>query len=296
MVSLLTFFAFQVIPGDSAVASLGTTATKEAIEALREELGLNENVFIRFFTWMASTLKGDFGVSLQYNIPVKSLIGERLPATLGLALISTAIILIFSIPLGVLSAEKEGSFLDRVITLLTHTFMAIPPFFLGMIITLIFGFTLKWFVPGKYVSPSENLGGFLGFMIFPALAIAIPKIAMVAKFLRSSIVRQLKQDYVRTARSKGNKEHTILYRHVLKNALIPVITFIAIVIAEIMTGSIIVEQVFGLPGLGRLLVTSISNRDFPVVQIIILYIAFTVVVINFIVDILYRYIDPRVRV
>jgi peptide/nickel transport system permease protein/oligopeptide transport system permease protein len=296
MVSFLTFIAFQVIPGDSAVTSLGTNATEEAIDALREELGLNENVLVRFFTWIGNTLQGDFGKSFQYELPVKSLVGDRMPVTLWLSLLSIIIILIVSIPLGILTAKKEGGFIDRLITLITNTSMAIPPFFLGMIITLVFGFVLKWFIPGRYVNPSDNFGQFIRFMIFPALAIGIPKIAMVVKFLRSSVLRQLKQDYVRTARSKGQKENTILYRHVLKNALIPVITFIAMVIADIMAGSIIIEQVFGLPGLGRLLVTSISNRDYPVVQIIILYIAAVVVIVNFIVDILYQYIDPRVRV
>jgi peptide/nickel transport system permease protein/oligopeptide transport system permease protein len=296
LVSFLTFIAFQVIPGDSAITSLGTNATEEAILALREELGLNENIVVRFFTWAGNTLQGDFGKSFQYELPVKTLVGDRLPVTLWLSLLSILMILMVSIPLGILTARREGGFLDRMITLITNTSMAIPPFFLGMLITLIFGFVLKWFTPGKYVSPSEHFGQFLNYLIFPALAIAIPKIAMIVKFLRSSVLRQLKQDYVRTARSKGHKENTILYGHVLKNALIPVITFMAMVIADIMAGSIIVEQVFGLPGIGRLLVTSISNRDYPVVQIIILYIAAIVVTINFIVDIIYQYIDPRVKV
>lgn len=296
LVSFLTFIAFQVIPGDSAITSLGTNATEEAILALREELGLNENIVVRFFTWAGNTLQGDFGKSFQYELPVKTLVGDRLPVTLWLSLLSILMILMVSIPLGILTARREGGFLDRMITLITNTSMAIPPFFLGMLITLVFGFVFKWFTPGKYISPSEHFGQFLYYLIFPALAIAIPKIAMIVKFLRSSVLRQLKQDYVRTARSKGHKENTILYGHVLKNALIPVITFMAMVIADIMAGSIIVEQVFGLPGLGRLLVTSISNRDYPVVQIIILYIAAIVVTINFIVDIIYQYIDPRVKV
>jgi len=149
---------------------------------------------------------------------------------------------------------------------------------------------------GRYVDPKENFALFLGYMIYPALANAIPKAAMVLKFLRSSIIRQLQMDYVRTARSKGNLENAILYRHVLKNAFIPVLTFIAMIIAETLAGSIMIEQVFSLPGLGRLLVMAISNRDYAVVQIIVLYIAAIIVVINFIVDVLYQWIDPRVRV
>jgi len=295
LVSFFTFIAFQIIPGDSATSALGTSATKESIEALREKMGLNDNIFIRYFGWLGSSLRGDFGMSSQ-NLPVNSLVGGRMPVTLWLAIISIVIIVIISIPLGILAAKKEGGLLDRMIVLLTHTTMAIPPFFLGIIITLVFGIALKWFTPGSYISPSDNFGQFIRFMIFPALAIAIPKIAMVVKFLRSSVLRQMQLDYVRTARSKGNLESVILYRHVLKNALIPVITFFAMVVADVLAGSIIVEQVFGLPGIGRLLVTSISNRDYAVVQVIIVYIAFVVVTINFVVDMLYQRIDPRIRV
>jgi peptide/nickel transport system permease protein/oligopeptide transport system permease protein len=295
LVSFFTFIAFQIIPGDSATALLGTSATKEAIEALREEMGLNENVLLRFISWLGNSLQGDFGISTQHKVSVARLIGERLPVTIWIALLSIVIILIISIPLGIVAAGKKGKLVDQIITFLLHTSMAIPPFFLGIIITLLFGILLKWFTPGRYVGPKDNFIQFIRYIIFPAIAIAIPKIAMVVKFLRSSVIRQMKLDYVRTARSKGNQEKRILYKHVLKNAFIPVLTFIAMVIADVLAGSIIIEQVFGIPGLGRLLVTAISNRDFPVVQVIILYIAAVVVVINFIVDLLYQCIDPRVR-
>lgn len=296
LVSFFTFMAFQIIPGDSAISSLGTSATTEAIEALREKMGLNENVFLRYFHWLSNTVKGDFGMSSQFNLPVSSLMNERMPVTLWLAVLSIGMILIVSIPMGILSAKHEGGLPDRMITLFNHTVMAIPPFFLGIIITLVFGIVFRWFTPGAYTAPSDNFGLFIRFMIFPALAMALPKIAMVVKFLRSSVIRQLKLDYVRTAKSKGNTPTVILYRHVLKNAFAPVITFLGMIIADVLAGSIIIEQVFGLPGLGRLLVMAISNRDFAVVQVIILYIATTVIVINFTVDMLYQWIDPRVRV
>lgn len=296
VVSFLTFIAFQIIPGDSAIAQLGTNATDESIEALREAMNLNGNVLIRYGKWISNVFTGDFGISSQYKIPVNSLILERMPVTIWLAVLSFAFIVVLSIPLGIIAAKKEGEAADRIISFFTHTGMGIPPFFLGIIITLLFGFILKWFTPGRYIGPKENFGSFLGYMIYPALANAIPKAAMVLKFLRSSIIRQLQMDYVRTARSKGNLENPILYRHVLKNAFIPVLTFIAMIVAETLAGSIMIEQVFSLPGLGRLLVMAISNRDYAVVQIIVLYIAATIVVINFIVDMLYQWIDPRVRV
>lgn len=295
LVSVFTFVAFQIIPGDSASAMLGMNATEEAVEALREELGLNKNIVVRYGNWVVNALRGDFGTSLQYNMPVKALIANRLPVTIWLAVLSILLIILTSIPLGILSARKEGGVGEGIILSWIHTTMAIPPFFLGILITLVFGIILKWFVPGGYVSPSSNFSEFLRFMIFPALSVAIPQIAMVVKFLRGSLLKEMQLDYVRTARSKGSTNTRILYRHVLINAFIPIITFLGMVLADVLAGSIIIEQVFGLPGLGRLLITSISNRDFMVVQGIILYVVTTVVCINFVVDILYRRIDPRIR-
>lgn len=296
LVSLITFLAFQVIPGDSVLISLGTNATEEAVLQRREELGLNENVFIRYIKWLGGALKGDFGNSSQYHVKVSSLLIDRLPITMWLTVIAVFFILIISIPLGVLISKKAGGLLDQIISLLNQIAMAIPPFFLGIIITLIFGFVFRLFTPGKFYYPEEDFAKFISFMIFPALAISIPKIAMVVKFLRSSILRELDKDYVRTAKSKGHTREGIMYRHVLKNALAPVITFIAMVIADVLANSIIIEQVFGIPGMGRLLVMSISNRDYAVVQAIVLYIVTIIVVLNFIVDILYQYLDPRVRI
>lgn len=296
IVSFLTFVVFQIIPGDSAIATLGTDATPEAIEALREEMGYNDPIPVRYINWMKGVIKGDFGTSTKYNESVTTLIKDRLPVTFWLAILSLIIILVISIPLGILSARKQGKILDEVVSFITQISMSIPPFFLGIVITLIFGILLQWFVPGKYISYKENFTGFLQFLIYPAITIAIPKIGMVVKFLKSSVIRQLNLDYVRTAYSKGNEERTVLYKHVLKNALIPVVTFFAMIIADVLAGSIIVEQVFNLPGLGRFLVVAISNRDFSVVQAIVMYIAFIVIFINFLVDIVYQRIDPRVRI
>jgi peptide/nickel transport system permease protein len=295
LVSVFTFVAFQIIPGDSASTMLGMNATEEAVEALREELGLNKNVVVRYGNWVKDALRGDFGTSLQYKVPVKTLIADRLPVTIWLGVLSILLIIIIAIPLGILSTRKEGGMGEGLILSCIHTVMAIPPFFLGILITLVFGIILKWFTPGGYVSPSEDFRRFFKFMIFPALSIAIPQIAMLIKFLRGSLLRELQLDYVRTAKSKGSTNTRILYRHVLKNALITIITFLGMVLADVLAGSIIIEQVFGLPGLGRLLITSISNRDFMVVQGIILYIVITVVCINFVVDIIYQRIDPRIR-
>lgn len=295
-VSLITFVAFQVIPGDSAVAKLGMDATKEQIEALRESMGLNDPILMRYGRFLKGAAVGNFGTSTQYNVEVASLISQRLPVTAWLAALSVVFMVVISIPLGLLCARKENGWVDRTITFLSQTFMAIPPFFLGILITLVFGIILKWFVPGRFIPISQDFGGFLRYMIFPALAISIPKIAMLTKFLKTSLLRELSFEYVRTAKSKGLKKKQIMTKHVLKNALIPVITFFGMLVADALAGSIVVEQVFNLPGMGRMLVTAIANRDFPVVSAAVLYIAAIVILINFIVDMTYQKVDPRIRI
>ncbi len=295
-ISLITFTAFSVIPGDAATAKLGTNATPEQAQQLREEMGLDDPIPVRYVNWLAGALHGDFGDSYQYSgVTVAALMAGRLPVTALLALMSLVMILVISVPLGILSARFAGRWLDTVINQLSQITMAVPAFFLGIVLTYIFGLILHWFQPGAFVEPGEDFWGCAGFLVFPAIAVALPKIAMVIKFLRNSVLSEMPKDYVRTAYSKGNKEHRVLYVHILRNALIPVITFIAMVIAEIMAGSIIVEQVFGIPGIGRLLITSISARDYPVVQAIVTYITAIVVIVNFIVDVLYQLVDPRVK-
>ena len=295
IVSVLTFIIFQVIPGDSALSKLGVNADTESVEALREELGLNLSLTQRFFSWFGGVLIGDFGVSIQYGLPVRELLAARLPVTLWLALLSIVITTVISVPLGFISARKQGGAADRIIFYSTQTFMAIPPFFLGILLTLLFGIVLKFFTPGAYADYKDGFFAFLGYLIYPAIAMAIPKIAMLVRFLRSSMIRELGKNYVRTARSKGNNRKQILFAHVLKNAIIPVVTFFGMIIADILAGSVIIEQVFNLPGIGRMLITGILNRDFIVVQAIVLYIATAVLLCNTIVDLLYHKIDPRVK-
>lgn len=300
IVSVAAFIAFQIIPGDVVTSILGTESTPEREAQLREELGLNQPPVQRYFSWMGGVLQGDLGVSYRYSknmnemMPVAELIGDKLPVTLWLAAISLVLIVLVSIPLGVFWARSKSKVLDVVMGIGTQTAMAIPSFFLGILVTYFFGIFLRWFVPGGYVSYQKNFFGFLGYLIFPAISIAIPKIAMTARFLRNSMLTEMDADYVRTAYSKGCSERRVMYGHVLRNAMMPVVTFLGMIIAEIIAGSIVVEQVFGLPGVGRLLISSVSTRDFPVVQILILYITFVVIFVYFLVDILYRVIDPRI--
>ena len=282
LVSVAAFLAFQVIPGDVVRSILGTEATPEREAQLREELGLDKPPVERYISWADDVLHGDFGVSYRYSknmnemMSVKELIGDKLPVTLYLAVISFVMIVLVSIPLGVLWAKCGSRFLDAVFGVLTQVTMAVPSFFLGILVTYLCGIVLKW-------------------LLFPAISIALPKIAMTARFLRNSMLTEMKLDYVRTAYSKGCSKNQVMFGHVLKNAMMPVITFLGMMIAEILAGSIVVEQVFALPGIGRLLISSVGTRDLPVVEILILYITFVVIFVYFIVDILYRVIDPRIR-
>lgn len=300
LVSVAAFLAFQIIPGDVVGAILGTEATPEREEQLREELGLNDPPVKRYFDWMTGVLQGDLGVSYRYSknmsemMPVAELIGDKLPVTLMLALLSLILIVAVSIPLGVWWAKSRSRVLDAVLGVATQAAMAVPSFFLGILVTYLFGIVFRLFSPGGYVSYRDDFAGFLGYLVFPALSIAIPKIAMTARFLRNSMLTEFGSDYVRTAYSKGCSRRRVMYRHVLKNSMMPVITFLGMIIAEIVAGSIVVEQVFGLPGIGRLLISSINSRDLPVVEILILYITFVVIFVYFLVDILYRVIDPRI--
>lgn len=185
---------------------------------------------------------------------------------------------------------------DRIITVVNQIIMAVPPFFAGILITFVFGMIFRLFTPGGYVSYQINIGKFVGYLFFPSLAIALPKAAMAVKLLRSSVISEMKLDYVRTAYSRGNSKRSVLYRHVLKNAMIPVITFLGMALSDMIAGSIIIEQVFGIPGLGRILLTSISNRDYPVVMAVIVCIAALVLVVNMVVDVIYGLVDPRISV
>lgn len=296
LISAMTFGAFSVIPGDASVSKLGTEATQEQIETLREEMGLDQPVAKRYVSWVVHAVQGDFGESLRYSgTTVKELLKERLPVTVLLAVIALVMMFVVSVPLALLSVRFRNGWQDTLISQLVQIIMAVPSFFLGILLTYLFGIALHMFQPGKFINPSEDFWECVRYLIFPAMAIALPKGAMVIRFIRGAVLGEMKQEYVRTARSKGNGKNRILYVHVLRNALIPVITFAAMIAAQVLAGSIIVEQVFSVPGIGRLLVSSISARDYPVVQAIVMYITAIVVVMNFAVDVLYQIADPRVK-
>ncbi len=295
LVSFLVFLCFTVIPGDPAIARLGTDATPEAIEMLREEMGLNRPFLVRYADWLLSFARGNFGDSYSYSMSVADLLLDKVPITLAMSLMSIAMIVVISIPLGLYTARHEGSVIDKLIYALNQVIMAVPPFFSGILITLLFGIFLKLFTPGGYVSYTTDVTGFLGYLFFPSIAIALPKIAMTVKLLRSELIEEKKQDYARTAYSRGNHTGGVLYKHVLKNAMLPIITFLGMAFTDMIAGSIVVEQVFSIPGIGRILLTSISRRDYPVVMAVVVCLAAVVIVVNGVIDIIYQWIDPRIR-
>lgn len=295
-VTFFVFLSFHVISGDPASSMLGTEATPQKVATLREELGLNDPVLVQYGRWAAGLLHGDMGTSYSYRMPVTGMVANKIPVTITLTLMAFVLMVVISIPLGIYTAKHEGGVVDRVIYIINQIIMAIPPFFSGILITLIFGRIFKLFTPGGYVSYEKDFAGFVGYLFFPAVAIALPKAAMAVKLLRSSVIKEAKLDYVRTAYSRGNRTNDVLYKHVLKNALIPVVTFLGMALADMIAGSIIIEQVFSIPGLGRILLTSISNRDYPVVMAVIVCIAVLVLVVNMAVDLIYGLIDPRITV
>lgn len=295
LVSFIAFLLFQIVPGDPVTSMLGTEYSEERAESLREELGINKPVIVRYVNWLTDFVKGDFGISYKYKMPVSRLISDKMPVTMYLAVITLIVIVVISIPLGVFMARFGHRKVSKIFDIVNQSVMAVPSFFLGIMITIIFGLVLKWFTPGKYVSYRDDFNGFIMYLIPAAFAVAIPKIAMMVKFLKNSLIREMDSDYVRTAYSKGAGENRVLFCHVLRNGLMPAITLLGMIIAEIMAGSIVVEQVFNLPGLSAILVSSVSTRDYPVVQAIVVYIAFVVIITNCIVDILYHIIDPRVK-
>ncbi len=279
LISLMTFVAFHVIPGDPARLILGTSASEEAVEALREKLGTNLPLTVQYRNWIAGFLRGDFGTSIKYRMPVAALMHDRIPVTTLLGVMALVLIL-------------PGEHVLNFINILGISF---PNFFLSIIFIWIFGLTLHWFTPGRYITFDRDWAGCLRFMFWPALSVAIPQTAVLVKYVRTAMLEQLREDYVRTARGKGVGETAILYVHVFKNAIVAVVPLIGMIIASVLSGSIIIEQVYGIPGIGKLLISSVTSRDFPLTQTLVVYIAVIIVVINFLVDIVIQIIDPRIR-
>ena len=295
VVSLLVFAAFSIIPGDAARVMLGPDASQAQVDLLRAQLGLDKPLIVRYGTWMLGVFTFNPGISYAYHVNVSELIAQRLPVTLGMSAIAMIMVIVISYPLAVLSARRPGRIGDQICSVIGHILFAIPPYVASLLLILMASSVFSLLTVGNYVTPSEDFIGYVGCLILPSFTIALPKIAMSFKFLRSSIIEQKAADYVRTSKSHGLSDFKIMMRHVLPNSNVSSITVISIILSDILGGSLIVEQVFNLPGLGRLLLSAISRRDFPLLSGIVFYLALITVLLYFISDIAASLADPRIR-
>jgi peptide/nickel transport system permease protein len=294
LVALMSFMILQLIPGDPALAMAGTDASPEQIAALRESLGLNRPLWEQAVTWFAGVLHGDLGRSITTNRPVLDLVWDRLGATLSLGIL-LLIAIPFGVGLGVAAALVRGTLGDLAVSLTALLGLSLPSFWVGLMAILAFSVHLGWLPSMGYTPLEAGFGPWLRSLILPALVVGTTQIALLARISRSTMLDVLKLDYVRTARAKGLPERKVVVRHALRNALIPIVTVIGMMLSLLIAGAVVTESVFAIPGIGRLVVQSILARDYPVVQGVLLLTAATFVFINMAVDILYTVIDPRVR-
>lgn len=295
LVSLMIFLVFQVLPGNPAEIILGVEADENQVLQLEKELGIDKPMPERYFDWLKDLARGDMGKSLKYGVDVRDLFLARFPVTLFLTLYSLFLTILVGIPFGIWIASKDNKWYSAPIAALTQVGISMPSFWLAFILILTFSLRLKLFPSFGYDVMGGTFFDKLYKFFLPSFAIAIPNIATVVRYLRTAILDQVRKDYVRTARVKGNSLNAILYKHVLRNALIPVITILGIILTSSVGGSIVVENVFALPGLGSPIVQSVSSRDFPLIQSLVVVVAAMIIFINFFIDILYRCIDPRIR-
>lgn len=295
LVSVGVFSLIHLTPGDPVTIMLGEERRPEIIEQTRHELGLDQPVPVQYATWLGRVLQGDLGTSIRTKQPVSQLIAQRIPATAQLAVVSIVLALLIAIPAGVISAVKRGTVLDMATTTISLLGVAVPSFFLGILLIFLFSLTLRWLPPTGYVNLFVDPVTSMKLMVMPALTLGAGAAAVITRIARSSLLEVLDQEYVRTARAKGLREAIVVRRHALRNALIPVVTVTGLSAGHLLGGAVIVEQVFALPGLGRLAVDNIFNRDFPVVQGVVLLLAVVFLAVNFIVDLLYAALDPRIK-
>lgn len=295
LVSLITFGVFQILPGNPAYIILGVDADPLQIEALSESMGLNLPLAARYFNWVRDLFVGDLGMSYRYQQPVSQLLTASLEVTGSLAVVTIILTAAIGIPAGIWLGGHSGKKYSVPLSMLSQVSLSIPAFCMGVFLIHIFAIRLKWLPSFGFVAWSESPAQWLRSLILPALSLSLGSAAVLIRYVKVSIVSQQKQDYVRTAYSKGLRRHRVLYRHVVRNSLIPVITILGMTMADILGGSIIVENVFALPGIGRLISVSITSRDLPLLQGLTMYLAVIVVICNFAVDMIYSVIDPRIR-
>ncbi len=295
VVSLAIFIVLMVIPGDPAQIILGVHATPETLRSLRQKMGLDRPAALQYLDYMRRLVRGDLGRSISYDVPIGALILSRLRVTVPLAVLSLIFAIALSIPTGIYSAVHRNRIGDYGVMVLSQVGLAVPAFWAGILLILFFAVTLHWFPAGGFedwvASPVKALRS----LLLPAFSLAFVRAAVLSRMTRSSMLEVLSEDYIRTAVSKGLPKRVIIYRHALRNAIIPIVTLVGLQAGDLLAGAIIIENVFHLPGIGRLVFEAIGRRDLPVIQGIVLFVAAVIVVINFAIDVTYQYLDPRVH-
>jgi peptide/nickel transport system permease protein len=294
VVALFVFGLLYLAPGDPAAMIAGDQATPAQIETIRSSLGLDRPFAVRFVTWIIGVVQGDFGNSLFSGQSVASMIVQRIPATLSLMILTLIISISVAAPLGVLAASRQGSWLDRAVSAFAVLGFSLPVFVLGYILAYVFALRLGWFPVQGYAAPSQGFGAYVGHLVLPAVTLSGGYIALITRISRSAMLDALSQDYVRTAKAKGLPRRSVLFIHALKNAALPIVSIIGVGVAALIGGAVVTESVFGIPGLGRLVVDALLRRDYPIIQGVVLVSSFAYIAVNLGVDILYMLIDPRI--
>jgi peptide/nickel transport system permease protein len=299
LVTLMVFLTMRLLPGDPILMYMTMrdveSSSQEQIDKMRKEFGLDKPVMVQYVHWVSGALRGDLGTSILNRSSVSAELKRRVPITFYLASLSLLLSVVVSIPLGVISAMRRGSWLDTLVTTVANMGVTVPVFWLGILLVYVFGLTLKWLPVFGYTSPFTNFWVSLKQVIMPVFCLAVFSIASSMRQTRSSMLEVIRQDYIRTARAKGLKERVIVMRHALKNAMIPVVTLTGMTVRYLFGGAVLVETVFNIPGMGRMTVDGIMSQDYPVVQGAVLIIAITILLSNLIVDLSYGWLDPRIR-
>ncbi|MEM9231011.1 MAG: ABC transporter permease [Pseudomonadota bacterium] len=293
--SVVIFFAIEVVPGDPASYMLGMNAAPETVAALRAEMGLDQPKLTRYFDWVTGMLRGDFGISYTYRTPVADMVADRLWISLPLAVYALLLSTAIAFPVGILAAARRGTVADMAVIGTTQLGIAVPNFWFAMILVVVFAINLGWFSAGGFPGWDGGLLAGLWALTLPAIALALPQASILARVMRSALIDTLGEDFVRTARAKGLSRGQVLWRHALRNALIPVLTIIGLQFSFLLAGGIIIENVFFLPGLGRLVFQAIAARDLIVVESVVMLLVFAVILVTFLVDLAYAWVDPRLR-
>ncbi|MBD8005470.1 ABC transporter permease [Bacillus norwichensis] len=295
IVSLVIFFIIHLTPGDPVSYMLGDEATEEQINNVREEMGLNQPIYQQYFHWITNVLKGDFGVSFHMNTTVLEAIFSHVTPTLSLAIFAQVIALFIAIPLGIIAAIKRGTIVDQAVMGLSLLGMAVPSFLLALFLVLLIGVHLQWLPIAGYQPLSSGVWNHLKYLILPAISLGSIQAALIARMTRSSMLEVLNNNYINMARSKGVSERKVIYNHALHNAFLPILTVIGQTFGALVTGAVITETIFNIPGLGQLIINSVERRDYTVIQGIVLFVTFIYVMLNLLIDLLYGVVDPRVR-